>query len=389
MPTFPGVDYLELDSLLTSEERLIRDTFRRFVDEEILPIIGGCFRRGEFPATLPRRLGELGALGASIDGYGCPGLGPVAYGLLLSELERGDSGVRSFASVQGSLVMWPIFTYGSEAQKERWLPLLRTGEAVGCFGLTEPDFGSNPGGMRTTAKRHGDGWILSGCKRWITSGSMADVAVVWARTEDGIAGFLVERGTPGFSAHDIPGKFSMRASVTSELVFEDCVIPASAQLPLAKGLRAPLSCLDQARFGIMWGSIGAASACYEEALRYSKERAQFGKPIAGHQLVQEKLVDMLGDLTHAQLYAHRLSALKAEGKIRSAQISLGKRNCVRTALRAARYARELLGGNGITDEYQCGRHLCNLETVYTYEGTDRIHTLIVGQDITGLAAFSN
>ena len=389
MPSFPGVDYLELDALLTSEERMIRDTFRRFVDEEILPTIGGHFRRGEFPSHLPRRLGEMGALGASIDGYGCPGLGPIAYGLLLAELERGDSGVRSFASVQGSLVMYPIFTYGSEEQKQHWLPKLRTGEAIGCFGLTEPDFGSNPGGMRTTAKRHKDGWILSGAKRWITSGSIADVAVVWARAEEGIVGFLVERGTPGFSAHDIPGKFSMRASVTSELVLEDCVVPASAQLPLAKGLRAPLSCLDQARFGILWGVLGAAAACYEEALRYSKDRAQFGKPIAGHQLVQEKLVDILGEITASQLYAYRLGQLKAEGKARAAQISLGKRNCVRTALRAARMARELLGGNGITDEYQCGRHLCNLETVYTYEGTDHIHTLIVGQDITGLNAFTN
>lgn len=389
MPSFPGVDYLELDSLLSSEERMIRDTFRRFVDEEILPTIAGHFRNGTFPRELPKKLGALGALGASLDGYGCAGLGPNAYGLLLSELERGDSGVRSFASVQGSLVMWPIYTYGSDEQKEKWLPRLRAGEAIGCFGLTEPDFGSNPGGMLTTAKPHADGWILNGSKRWITSGTLADVALVWARTPEGIAGFLVERGTPGFSAHDIPGKFSMRASVTSELVLEDCVVPKSAQLPLAKGLRAPLSCLDQARFGIMWGSIGAASACYEEALRYCKERAQFGKPIAGHQLVQEKLVDMLGEITAAQLYAFRLGQLKAEGKARAAQISLGKRNCVRTALRAARMARELLGGNGITDEYQCGRHLCNLETVYTYEGTDHIHTLIVGQDITGIAAFQN
>ena len=386
---FTGVDYYDIDALLSDEERLVQRTFRRFVEEEVLPGIGGHFRAGTFDMAWPRRLGELGALGANLSGYGCAGLNPVAYGLLMQELERGDSGVRSFASVQGALVMYPIHAYGSDEQKERYLPRLQRGEIVGCFGLTEPDFGSNPAGMRTTAKAHGDGYVISGEKRWITSGGIADVALVWARTEDGIRGFLVERGTPGFSTRDIHGKFSLRASVTSELIFEDCVVPKSAMLPGVRGLRGPLSCLNQARFGICFGAIGAAMACYDEALSYTKERRQFSRPLAGHQLVQLKLVDMLEEITKAQLLALRLGRIKEDTpeKLRPAQVSLAKRNNVRMALTCARAARDLLGGNGITDAYQSGRHMCNLETVFTYEGTDHIHTLIIGEDITGLAAF--
>jgi glutaryl-CoA dehydrogenase len=393
---FAGVDFLQLDELLTEEERLVRDTFRRFVDDEILPVIGRHFRDGSFDASWPRKLGSLGALGASLSGYGCAGLGPVAYGLIMQELERGDSGVRSFASVQGALVMYPIHSFGSEEQKVRWLPKMAAGEAIGCFGLTEPDFGSNPGGMRTTARRVGDTYVLNGEKRWITSGGIADVAVVWAKTDEegkgqagskSVRGFLVERGTPGFSTRDIHGKFSLRASVTSELVFEDCVVPASAMLPGVQGLRGPLSCLNQARFGISFGAIGAAMACYDEALRYTKERKQFSRPLAGHQLVQAKLVDMLEEISKAQLLSLHLGRLKAAGTLRPAQISMAKRNNVRMALQIARNARDLLGANGITDEYQAGRHMCNLESVFTYEGTDHIHTLVIGEDITGVAAF--
>jgi glutaryl-CoA dehydrogenase len=385
---FSGVDYFATDELLSDDERLCRDTFRRLVDEEVMPTIGKHFRAGTFPRELPRRLGALGALGASLTGYGCAGLGPVAYGLIMQELERGDSGVRSFASVQGSLVMYPIWAYGSDAQKDKWLPGMARGEKIGCFGLTEPDFGSNPSGMRTTAKKVGDRWVIAGEKRWITSGGIADVAIVWARTDEGVRGFLVERGTPGFSTRDIEGKFSLRASVTSELIFEDCAVPLDAMLPKVEGLKGPLSCLNQARFGISFGVVGAAMACYDEALRYTKDRAQFGKrPLAGHQLVQLKLVDMLEEITKAQLLSLRLGRLKEAGRVRPQQISLAKRNNCRMALEIARNARDLLGANGITDEYQCGRHSCNLESVFTYEGTDHIHTLIVGQDVTGIGAF--
>ncbi|HJZ85307.1 MAG TPA: acyl-CoA dehydrogenase family protein [Polyangia bacterium] len=385
---FAGVDYYGLDELYSDEERLARDTIRGFVEQQVMPIIGRHFRDGTFPADIIQKLGRLGALGANLKGYGCAGMNAVAYGLIIQELERGDSGIRSFASVQGSLVMYPIWAYGSEVHKERWLPRMARGEAVGCFGLTEPDFGSNPAGLRTSARRRGDQWILNGTKRWITNGGIADVAVVWAKTEDGvIRGFLVERGARGFSTTDIHGKFSLRASVTSELVFEDCEVPADAVLPGVEGLKGPLGCLNQARYGIAWGAIGAAMACYDEALRYAKERVQFARPIAGYQLVQAKLVEMLTEITKMQLVCLRLGRLKDAGKVRPQQVSLAKRNNVYWALRIARTARDILGASGITDEYQCGRHMCNLESVYTYEGTHDIHTLILGQDITGLSAF--
>ena len=389
---YRGVDFMALDDQLTDDERVVRDTFRRFADEELMPVVAQHFRAGTFPTWLPKKLGELGALGAHLHGYGCAGLGAVAYGLIMQELERVDSGFRSFASVQGSLAMYPIWKFGSDAQKEAWLPRMAAGEAIGCFGLTEPDFGSNPTGMRSTARRVEGGWVLNGEKRWITSGGIADIAIVWARAvgdENGedIRGFLVPRGTPGFTTRPIEGKFSLRASVTSELIFEDCVLPEDAVLPGVRGMRGPLSCLTEARSGIAWGVIGAASACYDEALSYTKERVQFSRPIAGYQLVQAKLVDMLEWITNAQLVALRLGRLKEAGKSRPAQVSFAKRHNVRIALQSARVARDLLGANGVTDEYQAGRHMCNLESVYTYEGTDHIHTLILGQDITGLAAF--
>jgi glutaryl-CoA dehydrogenase len=385
---FRGVDYYVLDDLLEPEEKLARDTVREFVDEQIMPGIGMHFRNGTFPTDLIPRMGELGLLGASLHGYGCAGMNAVAYGLILQELERGDSGIRSFASVQGSLVMYPIYTFGNEEQKKRYLPKMARGEIIGCFGLTEPDFGSNPSGMRTEAKRDGAGWRITGTKRWITNGGVSHVALVWAKTEDGIQGFLVDRGTPGFEVRDIHGKFSLRASVTSELILEDARVPDENRLPDVRGLRGPLSCLNQARYGIAWGAVGAAMACYDEALSYAKERVQFDRPIAGYQLVQAKLVEMLSEITKAQLLCWRLGRLKEAGKVRAQQVSLAKRNNVHWALKTARMARDVLGANGITDEYQCGRHMCNLESVSTYEGTHDIHTLILGEDITGLNAFT-
>src|SRR6266702_5647245 len=385
---FQGVDFLHLDSGFSEDELLVRRTARDFVEDNLVPIIEECFRTERFPRELVPVMGELGFFGANLEGYGCAGMSNVEYGLLMQELERGDSGLRSFASVQGSLVMYPSFTYGSEEQKEHWLPKLQTGEVLGCFGLTEPDFGSNPAGMRTTARKDGDGWILNGEKTWITNGTLADVAVVWARAEDGIRGFLVEGGTPGFSTSDIHGKWSMRASVTSSLSFSDCRVAADQMLPGAKGLKGPLSCLSQARYGIGWGAVGAAMDCYETARQYSIVRKQFDdRPIASHQLVQEKLANMVTEITKAQLLALQCARLKDSGRLDPAHVSMLKRNNVSIALDCARLSRDLLGANGITDEYPIMRHLCNLETVKTYEGTDHIHALVIGERVTGVAAY--
>jgi len=388
MPRFPGVDYLMIDSQFSEQELMVRQTARQFVDERVLPLIRECFREGRFPVELIPELGRLGFLGATIEGYGCAGMSHVEYGLMMQELERGDSGLRSFVSVQSALVMYPIFTYGSEEQKQRWLPPLQSGEAVGCFGLTEPGFGSNPAGMLTRARREGSGWILDGEKTWITNGSVAAVALVWARTEDGIRGFLVEKGTPGFSSSDLHGKLSMRASVTSSLSFSECRVPESAVLPGVKGLKGPLACLTQARFGIGWGVIGAAMDCYETARSYAVLRKQFDdRPIASHQLVQEKLAHMITEITKAQLLALHVGRLGDKGKFDPAHISMLKRNNASMALDCARLSRDLLGANGITDEYPIMRHLCNLETVKTYEGTDHIHALVIGERVTGVAAY--
>jgi glutaryl-CoA dehydrogenase len=388
MARFPGVDYLRIDSLFSEQELLVRETARRFVDERVIPVIRDCFRDARFPKELIPEMASLGFLGANLEGYGCAGMNNVEYGLVMQELERGDSGLRSFVSVQGALVMYPILTFGSDEQKQRWLPRLQSGAAIGCFGLTEPGFGSNPAGMLTRAKRDGGDWILSGEKTWITNGSVADVAVVWARAEDGIRGFLIERGTHGFSASEIHGKLSMRASVTSSLKLDECRLPEAAMLPEAKGLKAPLSCLTQARYGIGWGVIGAAMDCYETARAYSIARKQFdGRPIASHQLVQAKLADMITEITKAQLLAVQVGRLKDQGQAEAAHVSMLKRNNVAMALDCARESRDLLGANGIMDEYPIMRHLCNLETVKTYEGTDHIHTLVIGERVTGVAAY--
>ena len=388
MPHFSGVDYFLIDSLFSEQERLVRQTARQFVDDRVVPIVRDCFREGRFPKELICEMANVGFLGANLEGYGCAGMNNVEYGLIMQELERGDSGLRSFVSVQGALVMYPILSYGSEEQKQRWLPSLQSGEAIGCFGLTEPGFGSNPAGMQTRARKDGNQWVLNGEKTWITNGSVADIAVVWARSDEGISGFLVERGTPGFSASDIHGKLSMRVSTTSSLAFSDCRVPASAMLPGAKGLKAPLSCLSQARYGIGWGVIGAAMDCYETARQYSITRKQFDdRPIASHQLVQEKLAWMITEITKAQLLAVQAGRLKDEGKIEAAHISMLKRNNVAMALECARLSRDLLGANGIIDDYPIMRHMCNLETVKTYEGTDHIHTLVIGERVTGIAAY--
>ena len=383
----PLVDFYRVDDLLSEEERLVRATIGRSVDERFLPVVADHYERGTFPAEMVPELAKLGVFGMHLHGYGAAGMSNIMYGLACQELERGDSGLRSFVSVQGSLCMFPIHRYGSEEQKTRWLPLMAKGEVIGCFGLTEPEFGSNPAGMATRARHDGDDWVLNGTKRWITNGNVADLAIIWARTEDGIRGFLVEKGTKGFEARQIHHKLSMRASVTSELILGNCRIPASSELPGARGLKGPLACLNEARFGIVWGVLGAAIACYQSALEYAKARVQFDKPIAGYQLTQEKLVNMLTEITKGQLLALQLGRLKDQGKASATQISMAKMNNAREALRIAREARSILGANGISLEYPVMRHMANLETVVTYEGTSEIHMLAIGEEITGLAAF--
>lgn len=385
---FKGVDYYNFDSLLTEEEILVRNTVREFVDEQVIPIIEDYYMRGEFPHQLIPKMAELGIFGATLPAkYGCAGMNNIAYGLVMQELERGDSGVRSFASVQSALVMYPIYTFGSEEQKNYWLPLLARGEKIGCFGLTEPDYGSNPAGMITRAEEKSDSYVLNGAKMWITNGTIADVAVVWAKLNGVVHGFLVEKGTKGYTAPEMKGKLSLRASVTSELIFEDCEIPKCNILPNTSGLKSPLMCLNQARYGIAWGAIGAAMACYDTALNYSLSRIQFGRPIASFQITQEKLVHMLTEITKMQFITLQLGRLKDKGESRYQQVSLAKRNNVYHALEIGRIAREILGANGILNEYPVMRHMANLESVKTYEGTHEMHTLIVGEDITGIAAF--
>ena len=387
MSSYTGVDFYRLQENQSDEERSVRETVRRFVDQEFMPVVRQHFQDGTFPTDLIPKLGGMGFLGSAITGPGCPGLSYTMYGLICEELERGDSGLRSFASVQGSLVMWPIATYGTEEQKDKWLPELAAGRKIGCFGLTEANHGSDPGSMETRAVRDGDGWVLNGSKLWITNATVADVAVVWARGPEGVYGFLVEKGTPGFDANPIHGKYSLRASDTGELVFDEVRLPDSARLPGARGLKAPLSCLNEARYGIAWGAVGAAADCYDTALRYAQERHQFGKPLASFQLVQQKLVIMLTEITKAQALIQQLGRLKDSGTNDVPLVSLAKRNNVAMALDCARSARDILGAAGITDEFSPGRHMANLESVITYEGTHDIHTLIVGAEVTGVAAF--
>jgi glutaryl-CoA dehydrogenase len=388
---FQGFDFLNLDSSFTEDEVLVRKTARGFVEDQIVPIIEECFREGRFPRELVPRMGQLGFFGANLQGYGCAGMSNVEYGLVMQELERGDSGLRSFVSVQSALVMYPIYTFGSDEQKNAWLTALATGEKIGCFGLTEPGFGSNPGGMTTTARKSGDEYILNGEKMWITSGSIADVAIIWAKVdEEGgrVRGFLVETDRPGFTAHDVHGKWSLRASVTSGLTLQDVHVPAANLLPGTGGLKSPLMCLNQARYGISWGAMGAAMSCYDTALQYAKMRKQFrGQPIASHQLVQEKLVWMASEISKAQLLSLHVGRLKDAGKAGYQHISMAKRNNVWMALESARRSRDILGANGITEDYPIMRHMMNLESVNTYEGTHDIHTLILGQHLTGIAAY--
>jgi len=389
VPAFPGVDFLDFDSLLNDEELLARKTARQFVDEQVIPVIEKHNREATFPMQLVPQLGALGFFGANLKGYGCAEMSNVAYGLVMQELERGDSGLRSFVSVQSALVMYPIHTYGSAEQKDRWLPRMQSGKAIGCFGLTEPQFGSNPGGMLTRAVRRGDCYVLNGEKMWITNGSIADVALVWAKCEDDrIRGFLIEKGTKGFTTKDVHGKMSLRASVTSGLAMNDCEIPAKNVLPGVAGLKGPLTCLTQARYGIGWGVIGAAMACYDTALQYAKTRKQFqNKPIASHQLVQDKLVFMITEISKAQLLALHVGKLKDQDRLDATHVSMLKMNNVWIAMETARKARDILGANGIVDDYCIMRHMNNLESVYTYEGTHDIHRLVIGERITGIPAY--
>jgi glutaryl-CoA dehydrogenase len=390
---FTGVDFYDVDALLSEEERAVRDTVRQWVDDALMPVIGDCYIEGRFPKQLIPGMAELGLFGANLpEEYGCAGLNNVAYGLIMQELERGDSGIRSFASVQGALVMYPIYAFGSEEQKKHWLPKLAAGEEIGCFGLTEPDFGSNPGGMITTARETADGWVLNGTKMWITNGSQATVSIIWAKTGDiddpkSIRGFIVPTNLPGFTAKDQKGKLSLRASDTSELHLQDVHVPKEALLPNSGGLKSPLMCLTQARYGIAWGGVGAAMACFDEARRYAGNRIMFGKPIAATQIQQERLAEMMTEITKAQLLALQLGRLKDQGKATPARVSMAKRNNVNVACECAREARRLLGGNGILIEYHSMRHMANLESVYTYEGTHDMHSLILGQEITGIAAY--
>ncbi|VAV96312.1 Glutaryl-CoA dehydrogenase, partial [hydrothermal vent metagenome] len=391
-PLKPGqidpLDFLEIDRLLTGEEKLLRDTVRQFVADKITPNVGEWFDEGTFPRELIKEMGDLGLLGMHLEGYGCAGTSAVAYGLACTELEAGDSGVRSFVSVQGSLAMYPIWAFGSQEQKQRWLPGMAAGDLIGCFGLTEPDSGSDPGSMRTHARRDGDDWVINGTKMWITNGSIADVAIVWATTDDGIRGFVVPTDVPGFTANKIDKKMSLRASVTSELVLTDVRLPHDAVLPGVSGLKGPLACLNEARFGILFGAVGAARACYEAALTYSLERTQFDKPIASFQLTQRKLVEMLIGVNNSMLLAMHIGRKRDEGTLSAEHVNYGKLTNVRTALEIAREARSVLGANGITLEYPVIRHMNNLESVFTYEGTNEIHTLVLGQAITGIPAFS-
>jgi glutaryl-CoA dehydrogenase len=388
---FKGVDFIGFDNLLSDDERLARSTARQFIEDNLIPIIEECNREGRFPRELVPQMGQLGFFGANLHGYGCAGMSNVEYGLVMQEFERGDSGVRSFVSVQSALVMYPIYTFGSDEQKNYWLPLLATGEKLGCFGLTEPDFGSNPGGMRTRAVKSGDEYILNGEKMWITSGTISDIAVIWAKVadeDDRVRGFLVETDRPGFSAYDVHGKWSLRASVTSGLSLQDVRVPAKNLMPGTGGLKSPFMCLNQARYGISWGAIGAAMSCYDTALQYSLLRKQFrDEPIASHQLIQEKLTWMISEITKAQLLALQVGRLKDADTVSHEHISMAKRNNVWMALECARLARDILGGNGITDDYPIMRHMMNLESVKTYEGTHDIHTLIIGQSVTGIPAY--
>ncbi|HSE38310.1 MAG TPA: acyl-CoA dehydrogenase family protein [Blastocatellia bacterium] len=387
---FEGLDVLGIGALLTDEERLVQSEVRKYVESEVTPIVAACFEEGRFPAELIPSLAELGVLGANLpEEYGCAGMNNVAYGLVMQELEAGDSGVRSFASVQGALCMYPIFQFGSEEHKQKWLPHMASGKVIGCFGLTEANHGSNPGGMLTRAKRVSDGWLLNGSKAWITNGTMAHIAVVWAKTDenDEIRGFIVERGTKGFTTRETHHKLSLRASDTSELFFQDCLIPEQNLLPGSKGLKSPLMCLTQARYGIAWGAVGAAMSCFDVALKYSKERIQFGRPLGGFQLTQKKLAEMATEISKAQLLSLHIGRMKDDGKLKPVHVSMGKMNNVAMALQCARTARGILGANGITGEYPIMRHMCNLESVYTYEGTHEVHTLVLGQHLTGISAF--